>query len=530
MLQATAQGSMALRRELSITSLTMAVVTSTIGSGWLFAPYFTARLAGPASLMAWVIGGVMAFLLAMVFAELGALVNSSGALAQIPMLSHGRLAGFIGGWSVWLSYVALPTVEVLALLEYLASILPWLTTNDAGNQMLTLSGQIVAVVLLILLTWINLAGVKQLARWINGLTLWKLIVPLVVSVVLMVMSHHWGNLVSHPIADHYDVITAIGSGGILFSLLGFRTAMDLGGEARNPQRDIPLAMALGLGISLVIYLILQLSFLVSVPPAALANGWSSLQLSNHGGPMVALAMGLGLGWVVVVLLIDAVISPGATALTYLGVSARVSWMMGECGLLPRRLRSINRQGVPHLALISSLLISSALLWIGPSWHTVVNFLTATLIIALATGPVSLLALRRQLPEEHRAYRLPQARLICSAAFVMATWATSWCGRSALEGAVLLIIVPSLVYIFMGKSQGHPIDAWAGSWWILYLGLLMLDMELFSQGQPLALSTPAHLAVLAALALLILPIAVHSALPDISPHALTHLGNDQPQTD
>ncbi|MFL0773480.1 MAG: amino acid permease, partial [Prochlorococcus sp.] len=120
---------MALRRELSITSLTMAVVTSTIGSGWLFAPYFTARLAGPASLMAWVIGGVMAFLLAMVFAELGALVNSSGALAQIPMLSHGRLAGFIGGWSVWLSYVALPTVEVLALLEYLASILPWLTTN-----------------------------------------------------------------------------------------------------------------------------------------------------------------------------------------------------------------------------------------------------------------------------------------------------------------------------------------------------------------------------------------------------------------
>ncbi len=74
------------------------------------------------------------------------------------------------------------------------------------------------------------------------------------------------------------------------------------------------------------------------------------------------------------------------------------------------------------------------------------------------------------------------------------------------------------------------DAWAGSWWILYLGLLMLDMELFSQGQPLALSTPAHLAVLAALALLILPIAVQSALPDISPHALIHLGNDQPQTD
>jgi amino acid transporter len=70
-----------LQRQLSLFSLVMAVVTSTIGSGWLFAPYLSARLAGPASLLAWLAGGLMAFLIALVFAELGALISSSGALA-----------------------------------------------------------------------------------------------------------------------------------------------------------------------------------------------------------------------------------------------------------------------------------------------------------------------------------------------------------------------------------------------------------------------------------------------------------------
>ena len=72
---------MALQRDLSLTNLILAVVTGTIGSGWLFAPYFTAKLAGGGSLLAWSVGGFMAFLLALVFAELGSVVPSSGALA-----------------------------------------------------------------------------------------------------------------------------------------------------------------------------------------------------------------------------------------------------------------------------------------------------------------------------------------------------------------------------------------------------------------------------------------------------------------
>jgi hypothetical protein len=108
---------------------------------------------------------------------------------------------------------------------------------------------------------------------------------------------------------------------------------------------------------------------------------------------------------------------------------------------------------------------------------------------------------------------------------MATWATNWCGRTALEGAVLAIGIPSLLFSLHNWRKRQPIETKAGLWWGLYLGLLVLDMELFSKGQPLELSNLAHLAVLAGMALLVLPIAVSTALPEVSPHALTHLGND-----
>lgn len=517
---------MELRRDLGLRSLTLAVVTGTIGSGWLFASFFAARTAGAASLPAWLIGGVIAFLLALVFAELGSRINSSGALAQIPLLSHGHLSGFIGGWSILITYLCVPTIELLAMIDYLASSVPWLTRDSAGVQVLSGLGLAVAMALMVLFSWINLRGVASLARWIDSITIWKLIVPLLVALVLMGLSHHWGNL-TVPVAvasahgSGTGVLAAVGSGGILFCLLGFRTAVDLAGEVRNPQRNVPLAMALGLGFSLLIYLVLQLSFLVSVPPDLLTGGWAHLRLTQHGGPLAALAIAFGLSWMLVILLIDAVLSPSATAMAYLGVSARISWMMGRCRLLPKPFGHTNRQGVPDVSIIASLVVGAVMLLIGAGWQQVVSFLTAAQMIALAMGPPSLLALRRQLPNETGHFAVPWGTATSALAFIAASWAAMWCGRVALQGAVLAIGLPSLIYALYCWWRGAAIEMRSGAWWGLYLGVLLLDVELFSSGQPFALGTIPHLLVLAGLSLLVLPIAVGTALPQVSADALTN---------
>ena len=512
-----------LQRRLSLFSLVMAVVTSTIGSGWLFAPYLTAQLAGPASLFSWLAGGAMAFLIALVFAELGALVSSSGALAQIPLLTHGRTSGFIGGWAAWLGYVALPAIEVLATVQYLGSSLPWLT-RGGGSAGLSNWGIGLASLLLLLFGWINLAGVAALARWIDGLTVWKLLVPLGVSLVLILGSAHGGNLQVGGYQAR-GVLDALSTGGILFSLLGFRTAMDLAGEAKNPQRDVPLAMGIGLAISLLIYLLLQLAFLLAVPPPLLVQGWGRLQLTAHGGPLVAVALGLGLSGLATLLITDAVVSPSATAMAYMGTAARVNWMLARCRLLPAPFSHINRAGVPSVALAATVLIGLVLLQGGPSWPKAVGFVTAALVISLAMGPISLEALRRQAPTLHRPYRLPAAPWLCPLAFVLSTWAIFWCGWGSLQLAVPLILLPSLGYLLVCGADG--VEFRAGAWWFLYLGGITFASYLFGSGRPYELDQGSQLFLLSVFALLVFPMAVNSRLPQLSPHAMVELGGQQP---
>jgi amino acid transporter len=501
--------------------MTLAVVTGTIGSGWLFAPYLCAKEAGPFSMLAWLFGGLMSFVITIVFAELGAVITTSGALAAIPLLTHGRTSGFIGGWSVWIAYVSIPTIEVLAMMEYLASKFPWLTIDQSHGQVMSPAGIACASLMLVVFAWINLSGVGMLAKWVNGLTFWKLTIPVVVSVTLMLKQSHWGNMVEKLPWDgsvRDDVLTAVSTGGVLFSLFGFRASMDLAGESKNPQRDVPLSMGLGLAICLAIYMVLQLAFIVSVDPSQISQGWEHLVLSSHGGPLVAVALGAGLIWVANLLLVDAVLSPGATAMAYMGISARVSWMMGRCELLPTQFQRLNGESVPWVALVSSLLIGIAMLFGGPSWQKIVGFLTATMVIALAVGPVSLMALRKQLPGVKRPFRLRGAWIWCRMAFVMATWSILWCGKTSVLWAVGSIAIPTLLFLFPQWLRGRALDLRNGLWWIAYLGGLIAILCVTDKTGWYPLPMKPQMLIAALLALAIFPIAVASRLERVSPEA------------
>ena len=107
------------------------------------------------------------------------------------------------------------------------------------------------------------------------------------------------------------IFTALPTAGIVFSYLGFRTAIDLGGESANPGRDIPLAVIGSVLIAAVIYILLQVAFLMALRPEDLAHGWVQLTFAGAAGPFAGLAATLGLGWLAALLYIDAYISQAA---------------------------------------------------------------------------------------------------------------------------------------------------------------------------------------------------------------------------
>jgi len=120
-------------------------------------------MAGPASLLAWALGGIAILLLALSFAEISAMLPVSGGIARVPHFSHGNVVSTAMGWSAWIGYNTTAPIEVEAMLSYLTPEMPWLYT-DATHTTLSTGGIAIAMAMLLLFSILNFFGVKLFAR------------------------------------------------------------------------------------------------------------------------------------------------------------------------------------------------------------------------------------------------------------------------------------------------------------------------------------------------------------------------------
>src|SRR6476469_4946189 len=111
-----------LKRTVGFYGLMFISLGSIIGSGWLLGALNAAKVAGPASVLSWVLAAFMLSLLAITYAELGATYLVAGSAARFPYYSHGPIAGFPAGWAAWLQAVFIAPIEVLAAITYVHSV------------------------------------------------------------------------------------------------------------------------------------------------------------------------------------------------------------------------------------------------------------------------------------------------------------------------------------------------------------------------------------------------------------------------
>ena len=184
-------------RHIGFIGLLFVSVGGILGSGWLFGPLYAVQLAGPASLIAWVIGGLAIMVIAVTFAELGAMLPINGGITRYALLSHGRTAGFFASLSSWLTFTVIVAAEVQAVMQYGSIYLPWLTKEQLGkdgqtiSHPLTLYGFFCAAALWILFSLINWRGVKLFAHINSSLTWVKIALVVVVTVSLIAFSFRW---------------------------------------------------------------------------------------------------------------------------------------------------------------------------------------------------------------------------------------------------------------------------------------------------------------------------------------------------
>ena len=434
-----------LKRDVRFISLLFASTTSIIGSGWLFGAYHAARIAGPLSIWSWVVGAVIIMLIALCFAELAALFPRSGALVHMSHASHGEGLGRIWGWMLFLAYVPVPAVEGEAVVTYANNYLPYFI-QPHSNGLLTTTGFIVCALLLALFAFLNLLAVRLLLRFNAAITIWKIAVPLLTVIVLICASTHWNVGAAAPGTYQFSgIFTALPTAGVIFSFLGFRTAIDLGGETSNPSRNIPLAVIGSVLVAAVIYVLLQVAFLMALRPSDLASGWNHLSFTGQAGPFAGLAATLGIGWMATLLYVDAYISPGGTGLMYLTGGARILFALGETKAGPRGLMALNKAKAPWAAVLVMWVVGVLFLLPFPAWQLMVGYITSVTVLTYGLGPIVLLVLRRSQPALHRPFRLKGAGYLAPLAFVCSNWIIYWTGFMTTTVLFAIIAVGFSLY-------------------------------------------------------------------------------------
>ncbi|HET8672167.1 MAG TPA: APC family permease [Thermoleophilaceae bacterium] len=481
----------ALRRHIGRTGLLFAAVGSIIGSGWLFGALNASQLAGPAAIIAWALGGFMILLVGLTYAELGAMFPVSGGVVRFPHYAFGSFASYVMGWITWLAAASVAPIEVEAALQYASNNIGGLAHASAasgGNPVLTFPlGYAVAVALMALFCFINFIGIRAFARANTAIVWWKLGVIVLVVIAFLVTTFRGANFGDfggfRPYGWH-GVFESISTAGIVFSFLGFRQGVELAGESDDPHRNVPLALIGSVLLATAIYIALQVAFIGAVPTSGLHKGWANLSFANDFGPLAGIAKIIGLAWLATVLYADAVISPAGTGLVYTTATARISYAMGRNGNAPRELTNTTDRGAPWVSLVLAFVVGLIFFLPFPGWQKLVSFITSATVLSFGSGPLVWAALRKELKDRERPFRLRGGHVIPFLAFFSSNMIVYWAGWDTnwkLFLAIGIGLVLLVVYKLSGRSQLQRMDWRAGAWVLPWLGALALISYLGSYG-------------------------------------------------
>lgn len=487
-----------LRRDVGKTSLLFTGVGAIIGSGWLFGALYASQIAGPAAIFSWIIGGIMVMIIGLVYAELGVMFPVSGGIIRFPHYAFGSFASYSSGWTSWIAAAAVTPIEVLATTQYADPYIPWLMNQADGVYVLTGPGLLVSIGLMAVYSLINVLGVKLFAQINNVLVWWKLAVIVLVVVAFFALAFNPGNLgaVAGFAPEGFGaVFTAIPAAGVAFAYLGFRNAVEFAGETDNPQRNVPFAIIGAIAITGVIYVLLQLAFITALPSDQIAGGWSSFQFEEGGaGPLAALALVLGAVWLAVLLRVDAVVSPADTGLIYAGVATRLAYANARNGNAPQALTRLNNRGIPWISVLLMFVVGCFMFLPFPGWQQFIGFITSAFAISFGAGPLVVGALRRQLPDQDRPFKLPGGDLLPYLAFLSSSMLVFWAGWSINEKMLIAVLVGYVVfavYQTVNRDAMPPLDFKAGSWFPIWLiGLAVVSY--FGDSDPSSEADPSYL--------------------------------------
>lgn len=466
--------------KINLPQLVLLGLGSLIGSGWLFGAWEASSIAGPAAIISWVIGFVVIGSIAYNYIEIGTMFPQSGGMSNYAQYTHGSLLGFIASWANWVSLVTIIPIEAVSAVQYMSS-WPWswakFTTGLMKDGSISNAGLMAVFVIIIIFSLLNYWSVKLLTSFTSLISVFKLGVPLLTIIMLMISGFDTGNY-GHTAGQFMPygsapIFAATTASGIIFSFNAFQTIINMGSEIQKPEKNIARGIAISLTLSAVLYIVLQSTFITSMPSDMIhENGWSGI---NFNSPFADMAILLGLNWLAILLYMEAVVSPFGTGVSFVAVTGRVLRAMEKNGHIPKFLGKMNEKyNIPRVAIIFNAIISMLMVSLFRDWATLASVISTATLVAYLTGPTTVISLRKMAPNMHRPFRANLLKFMAPFSFVMASLAIYWAMWPTTAQVIFIIILGLPIYFFYEYKMNwkNTKKQIGGSLWIiLYLIVL-----------------------------------------------------------
>ncbi len=443
-----------MKHKIGIFHLAMIGVSGVIGSGWLFASMYAAQKAGTGAFIAWIIGALLMFVFTMCLSELVSLYPRRGLLASVGSFSHNKDFAFIIGIANWFGTLTVVPSEALATVRYL----DWPHWT--------------VIPLIIMYAALNGWGVKLFSKFNSTITVFKFIVPTLTVIALFVHGINANNFHTAELGNINAIMSAVIAGGIIYAFNGVQMIVNFTSETKRPKRDIPIALFLSLAISLILYLGLQAAFI----------GAADLNI-DYQSPFVELVATFNLGWLVMLLKIDAAVSPSGTGFMYVGSTSRMLTAMSREGQLPRGFNVLHpKYHVSHRSLIANTLISIILFFVFKTWTALILVTSSFHVISYLAGPLSVGKLRITMPNEERLFNLPLHWITCPLLFIVLSILFVLAGYQNDLSITIICLGFQALYLLLNYKGAELIKAISRSaflpiWLIIFTTLAHVKLNL-----------------------------------------------------
>lgn len=433
-----------LHRSLTAFDLTLLGIGSIIGAGiFVLTGIAAATKAGPAIVLSYVVAGMACGFTALAYAELAGMLGGAGSAYSYAYSSFGEVIAWLVGWNLILEYAASVSAVAVAWSGYVGNVLgaaglalPEALMHAPGEGgTVNLPALLVIVVLGALLA----AGVKDSARVNNAIAFIKIgaIAVFIVAALPHVEPANWRPFTPFGWSGVFS-----GASLIFFAYIGFDAISTAGEEARNPGRDMPIAILWSLAVCTVIYIVVS-GLLTAIAP---------YQTLNVSSPVAEALLGVGVRWGGAVVAAGAIAGLTSVMLVQYYGQTRIFLAMARDGLISRAFSDVHperRTPLKSIAICGAAMAVAAGFMPLTIIAEIVNIGTLFAFVFVCGGVI---VLRRTHPALHRPYRAPGGDLIPALGVVSCIGLMAFLPLATWIRFAVWIVVGLAIYFGYSRSR------------------------------------------------------------------------------